>query len=157
MRQLRSVLPGVLGPALVTALVTALLVGCSSQESDYCAALKDQKATFTKLADDAAQEGSDYLTTALTLFETMRAEAPDSLRDEWDTVVFAWSDLIETLRDVGIDPRGFDPSKRPDGVSVQEFNQVKQVAAKLSSLRVRDAVGGINEQARDVCKTDLSL
>jgi hypothetical protein len=143
--------------ALALLCVSVLLVGCSSKADSYCGALKDEKAAFGKLATAAEGKDPGYLTDALALFERMRKAAPDDLRDEWDTVVFAWSDLVDVLRRTGVDPKGFDPAKRPYGVSAEDFDRIKAVAAKLSSQRVLDAVSGISQQARDACDIDLSL
>jgi hypothetical protein len=145
----------VLGPVL--ALLAALLVGCSSEQGDYCGALKDEKAAFTRLAAAAESKDPGYLSDALALFERMRTVAPSELRDEWDTVVFAWSDVVDALDAAGIESEAFDPDKRPDGVSAAQFANVRAVAAKLASARVLDAVGGINDYAKEACDVDLSL
>jgi len=138
-------------------LLAGLMVGCSSSEDDYCGTLKESKAAFTKLADAAESNDPDYLGDALALFSRMREESPGELRDEWDTVVFAWSDLVDALHEAGIEPTGFDPDERPEGVTEEQFAHVKDVAVKLSSQRVLDAVDGINEHAKDACDVDLSL
>jgi len=138
-------------------LLAGLLVGCSSSDDDYCSTLKESKAAFTKLAGAAGSNDPDYLGEALTLFQRMREESPDGLRDEWDTVVFAWSDLVDALHDAGIEAKDFDPAKRPEGVAEEQFAHVKDVAVKLSSRQVLDAVDGINEHAKDACDVDVSL
>jgi hypothetical protein len=142
---------------LALVCVAVLLTGCSSKQDGYCGVLKDEKAALGKLASAARDKDPNYLTDALAVFETMRKAAPDDLRDEWDTVVFAWSDLVDVLKRAGVDPKDFDPAKRPAGVSAETFAEIRTVAAKLSSTRVLDAVSGINQQAKDACQTDLAL
>lgn len=141
-------------------LALLLLAGCSSggdTSEAYCDTLRDERAAFVQLADDARARKQGYLTDALALFERMQREAPDTLRDEWDTVVFAWSDLVDALRDSGADPATFDPEKRPEGLTDDQFATVKDVAGKLSTPRVRDAAKEITQHARDACDVELSL
>jgi hypothetical protein len=144
--------------ALVVVLLCGLLVSCSSSDKDpYCSLLGKEKPTINKLADEAQAGGSSYLADSLALFGRLRQAAPDDLRDEWDTVYFAWSDLIDIFAQTGIDPSTFTVKKKPEGVSQADFERVKAVAAKLTSSRVLDAVRGINDQAHDACHVDLSL
>lgn len=139
-------------------LVAALLIGCGSDEGDdYCSTLRSDNTALNELADAAQERDADYLVEALAIFERIREVAPDDLRDEWDTVVFAWSDLVDSLEQAGIDAGTFDPGKRPEGVSPEVFRNVKDVAAELSSVRVLDAVRVINEQARNACELSLDL
>ena len=144
--------------ALVLALVVLSVTGCSSDpEQGYCDALDDARTTLVGLATSSDEGGDDYLRPALDLFEDLRADAPSSLRDEWDTFVFAWSDLVDVLTDTGVDPTTFDPATKPDGVSEEDFQRVKDAAAELRSARVRDAVDGITQHAKDVCDVSLDL
>jgi hypothetical protein len=65
--------------------------------------------------------------------------------------------LVDALCVADIEAKDFDPAKRPDGVTAEQFARVKDVAVKLSSPRVLDTVDGINERAGEACKVDLSL
>jgi hypothetical protein len=142
---------------LVLVLAAAALVACSSPEEDYCDALSDSSEDFADLAASAEERDPGYLTDALDLIGRMRDDAPEGLRDEWDTVYFAWSDLVDVLDETGVDEEDFDPEKRPDGVSAEDFSQIQATAAELSSARVRDAVRGIGQHAAEVCDVDLDL
>lgn len=157
-RRAAAVVPAVLPAALLAVLLGALLTACSGDGDDgYCSLLDTESKALNDLADQSAAKDPDYLTDALALFQRLRKAAPADLRDEWDTVTFAWSDLVEALDEAGIEPGEFDPGKRPDSVSAADFAHVRDVAAKLASVRVLDAVSGINDHAQQACEVDLSL
>jgi len=142
---------------LVTGLVAATLASCSSDpEQDYCDELDGATATLVGLADRSGT-GGDYVEPALDLFQKLREKAPDELRDEWDTFVFSWQDLVDVLKDTGVDPTTFDPKHRPDGLSREDFERIRAVGEELRSSRVRDAVEGITRHAHDVCGLSLDL
>ena len=138
-------------------LVASLLTGCSGEGDDYCGVLRDERTALAELAQKAQANDADYLTAALAIFQGLRKAAPEDLRDEWDTLIFAWSDLVDALKEAGIAPRDFDPKKRPADVSPTEFSHVRDLAAELSSTRVLDAADGIDDHAEQECNVDLSL
>ena len=144
--------------ALAVVVLAASLTSCSSDpEGNYCDELAGTRDRLVTLALGSGKDQGAYLEPALRLFEGLRAKSPSSLRDEWDTFVFAWSDLVEVLDETGVDPTTFDPEKRPAGLSKQDFDRVRAAAAELGSARVRDAVRGITEHADQVCDVSLDL
>ena len=148
----------VLSRLLAVGLLAVPSTACSADpEQEYCDELETATARLVGLADRSGDEGEDYLEPALTLLEQLRVQAPDDLRDEWDTFVFAWQDLVQVLRDTGVDPTTFDPSQRPDGLSQRDFDRIRAVGDELRSARVRDAVEGITRHANDVCGLSLDL
>ena len=148
----------VLARLLAFALVGASVTGCSSDPTqDYCDELGSATDRLVGLAERSEESGENYLEPALELFEQLRAQAPADLRDEWDTFVFAWQDLVEVLGETGVDPTTFDPTERPEGLSQQDFDRIRAVGSELRSARVRDAVEGITRHANDVCGLSLDL
>jgi hypothetical protein len=144
--------------ALAVVLATVSLTACSSDpEEEYCDELSDARTTLVSLATRSGEEQGSYLEPALDLFEDLRERSPSRLRDEWDTFTFAWTDLVEVLRDTGVDPTTFDPATKPPGLSQADFDRVKAAAAELGSARVRDAVNGITQHAGEVCDLSLDL
>lgn len=143
---------------LALTLAAVSLSGCSSDpEQEYCDQLSGARATLVGLAMRSSEDQGGYLEPALRLFEGLRDKSPSALRDEWDTFAFAWSDLVDVLEATGVDPTSFDPSKRPDDLSQEDFDRVKAAATELGSARVRDAVEGITQHAREVCDLSLDL
>ena len=132
---------------LLLALLTA---GCSDEGDDYCAVLADEQKTLTELARSTAK-GGDVLTPTLASFERLRAEAPEELRDEWETVVVAYQALADAVGEAGIDPADYDPDQPPPGVSEEDADRVAAVADKVASLRVAESMAGIEEHADEVC------
>ena len=149
----------ILMAATLAALVGGGLAGCggSTPEEEYCSALEDARADLVALALTSGEEEGDYLEPTLRIFEELRQEATADLRDEWDTVVFAWRDLVEVVEETGVDPTTFDPATKPDDLSQEEFDRIRDVGAELGSERVRDAGRDISSHAQDVCDVSFDL
>jgi hypothetical protein len=139
--------------AVGTALLVTLLTGCSDREDAYCEALAEEQSTLSELADSGSGE---VLDRTLDSLERLRGEAPDELRDEWDTVVRAYRALAEAVDDAGVDPGGFDPEDPPAGVSEEEARRLADFAGALRSPRVIDASLGIEDHATSVCDVDFT-
>ena len=102
-------------------LVTGPLTGCSDDDKGgYCDALRAKQVTHQARRPVGSQGPGlpDRCTRAVRAAAGCRTRG---LRDEWDTVVFAWSDLVDALDGADTTRREFDPGKRPDGVSAAEF------------------------------------
>ena len=140
------------GAALVCGL---LLAGCSDAEADYCGVLEEESTVLTDLAAQSTTPGTDILTPSLAAIERLRDAAPAELRDEWDTVLNAWSALAEAVVDSGIRPEDYRPGELPEGVSRQEQRRLAEVASKLASPRVVEAAAAVEDHALGVCDVDL--
>ncbi len=140
--------------ALVAGLVlTGLLAGCSDDpEAGYCDALRSSRADLVRGLQGGAGSSAE---AALGVSKKLKAAAPTELQDEWDTVVFAYEDLIQAVEATGAPIDEFGAKTRPEGVSLQQWRQVREFAAKLSAPRVVDAARGIEDHARQVCDVDL--
>jgi hypothetical protein len=143
---------------LTLAALAAMTAGCSSDEkgSGYCDAVAQEKKTFTELAAKGSEPGTDLVNPALAAYERLRAEAPQSLSDEYDTVVFAYRALADAVKEDGVDPGDYRPGARPPGVTAAEAHELAGLAAELASPRVLDAVQGIEDHADQVCHVDLA-
>lgn len=145
------------GALLASALLAvASLTGCASTTEKYCATLEDQHQTLTDLAKSSAAPGGDLFVDSLAVFGQLRDEAPDGIRDEWDTYVFAWQDMADAFEEAGVSPQDYHPGVRPAGVTDAQLKAIKDAAIELQSERVVDAGQGIEQHARDVCKVDLA-
>jgi len=141
--------------AVLLALLLGLLTGCSEEGPDYCGTLADEKKTLTDLASRAGARQGDVITPTLESFERLRADAPEQLVDEWDTLLFAYRALADAVEAAGVDPAQYRPGRRPPGMSAADARTLATVASKLQSPRVLDAVAGIEDHAQQVCKVDF--
>jgi hypothetical protein len=146
-------------PACAVALLAGLLVGCGGDDDGadgaYCSTLKEERAELTRLADRAGDPGTDVLTPTLEALGRLRAASPSDLRDEWDTLYYAWDAMVDAVEEAGVEPGDYRPGQTPDGVSAADARRLGEVAAELSSTRVVDASRGLEDQARQVCGVEL--
>ena len=140
---------------LGTLLVTApLLAGCASDREVYCEAVQENQ---TELSEIAAQGGQEALIDALDIYRELQEKAPRDITDEWDQVVGAVEALDEVLTDAGVDPATYDPEKPPEGVTEEQQRAIADAASEVGSRETVAALSGVEQQARDVCKTPLTL
>lgn len=144
------------GILLALGVVLASSSGCASDTERYCGTLEERSTELSKLVEGAGS-GKDVLDDLLGVLEDLRADAPDDLTDEWDTLVFAWRGLVEAMDEAGLAPADVQEGTVPKGVAEEDAEAVRAAAADLGSGRVRDAAGGIEQHASDVCKVDLGL
>lgn len=131
-----------------------LLAGCASDQERYCEAVEENQ---TELSDIAAQGGQEALLEALDIYRTLREEAPRDITDEWDQVIRSIAALEEALEDAGVDAASYNPKKPPEGVTEEQQETIALAASEVGSLETQDALAGVEQQARDVCKTPLTL
>jgi len=147
--------------AVALTVLAAPLAACGGgddgSDSGYCSTLRDEKAALARLADQAGEPGKDVLTPTLESLGRLRTASPSSLRDEWDTVYYAWDALVDAVRRAGVDPADYRPGSTPDGVSAADARRLGQVAAELTSPRVVDASRGLEDHAQQVCDVELRV
>jgi hypothetical protein len=134
-------------------LLGALTSACSSEQEDYCQAVEEHQA---ELSDIAASEQPGAVLGALDAYRDLRAHAPDDLRDEWAQVVTRLEDLQEALDAADVDPALYDPEVTPQELPDDDRQAVESAARALGEAGTIDAMGGIEQQALDVCRTPLS-
>ncbi len=147
------------GHALVAACliaVSSLVAGCGEDDpfEVYCDEVKAQQEALT---EDLAGGSATALIDALPEFERLREKSPDDLRDEWDTVTARIGDLVEALEDAGVDPATYDGRKPPAELSTEQRKAIDTAARALVTPEMAAALDGVEQQARDVCKTPLAL
>lgn len=142
---------------LVAAGVTFLVVrgsGSDDPYARYCAEVEDQRGAVGAARAAGATTG---LIRALPSFEALADKAPRDIRDEWRIVVTRITDLRDALTEAGVDPSTYDPEKPPEGLDDAQLDTIRTAAIRLGSEETAAALAGVEQQARDVCKTPLSL
>lgn len=138
----------------LTLLLAGGLAGCGEDPIErYCEEVRAQQEPLT----EAAAAGATGLLLALPSFEALRAEAPEDLAPAWSVVVSRVSALEEALDAAGIDPAAYDPEQPPAGLGEEEQAAIEAAASGLLTDAVSEALDSVQQQARDVCKTPLSL
>lgn len=141
----------------VVVLLGALVSGCASETEKYCGALEEQQSRLAELALGADEPGEDLLQQTLEIFRELQGEAPGDIADEWSTLTFAYEGMVDAFDGVDTPLAEYDPAEPPADVSEEEAQRITDAAEELRSPRVTEAADGIQQHARDVCKTDLSL
>ncbi|WP_457207801.1 hypothetical protein, partial [Nocardioides sp. P5_C9_2] len=109
-----------------------------------------------ELSDIAASGEPGAILGALDAYRDLRAQAPDDLRDEWTQVVTRLEDLQEALAAADVDPASYDPEVTPQDLPDEDRRAVESAARALGETGTIEAMGGIEQQALDVCGTPLS-
>jgi hypothetical protein len=142
---------------LLAPLLGGALSACGGEDDPfaaYCAEVRDQQ---TALTEALATEGPTALIEALPSFEALAEQAPDDISDEWTTLTGAIEGLVEALEDADVDPASYDREQPPAGVTAEQQADIDAAARRLTAPETVAALEAVQQQARDVCKTPLSL
>jgi hypothetical protein len=140
---------------LVTVLVMPTLTGCGGDATDgYCDAVADHQA---ELSDIVAGGRPDALIDALDIFRDLQDKAPGDITDEWQQLVGRIEALDDALDEAGVDPATYDRRKPPPGLTDEQRAGIDAAAAQLGSGTTLRALQDLDQQARDVCQTPLTL
>ncbi|HWJ82637.1 MAG TPA: hypothetical protein VNS55_10395 [Nocardioides sp.] len=152
----RTVLLALVG-ALVVAGVVAF-VALRQHDDDpytaYCDEVKQQRGVLGEQLAGGPQTG---LLAALPTFRTLAGKAPDDIADDWQVVIDHIQDLADALDAAGVDPATYDRDHLPDGVSADDRGAIDAAATALGSPAMQAALDAVQQEARDVCRTPLSL
>lgn len=139
---------------LVAALLLPLLAGCGSDQDDYCDAVKDHQQ---ELSDIVGSGEPDAMIQALDVLRDLQDQAPDDISDEWQQLVGRVEALQQALDDAGVDAATYDRDRPPAGVTDEQVAAIDAAAKELGSGTTLRALQDLDQQARDVCKTPLTL
>jgi hypothetical protein len=145
-----------LATVAVVALLGSVLVGCGEDDpfATYCDEVTAQQKP---LSEALAGEGPTALIDALPSFEALSEKAPDDISDDWLVLVRGIQGLVGALEDADVDPTTYDRDKPPEGVTEEEQTSIDTAARRLTAPESVLALEAVQQQARDVCKTPLSL
>lgn len=143
------------GAVLLAVLLAApILAACSSEQETYCNAVEEHQQ---ELSDLVGGDEPDALLQALAVFENLQDQAPSDISDEWQQVVGRVEALRDAVEAAGVDPATYereDPSTELDPV---DRAAIDAAAAELGSETTLRALQDLDQHARDVCKSPLTL
>lgn len=143
-------------PTLLAVLLAAvpLLASCGSPYDAYCARVS---ASQQQLGDAFAGHGAAALIGALPTLERLQDASPSDVRGDWDQVVGAIQGLQQALQRAGVDPSTYSASRMPAGITAAQRAAIRAAASDLESNDTLAASQAVQQEARDVCHTPLSL
>ena len=139
---------------LLAALLLAASLSACGSDDDYCDAVKDHQAELT---DVTASGTPGALLQALPVFRDLEERSPDDIRDDWQAFLDPLEELDDALRDAGIDPATYDAKALPDRLGAEERTRIEDAAAGILAPAVVGAFDRVQQQAKDVCHTPMSL
>ena len=143
---------------LVAVVVVGLLVLRGRGEDDpfasYCDAVTDHRDDVGAALSAGPTTG---LLRALPSFEALADESPDDIRADWRLVVERVSALKKALDDAGVDAATYSFDQPPTGLPADDKAAIDTAAARLGAADTATALAHVEQQARDVCKTPLSM
>jgi hypothetical protein len=134
-----------------------LLVACGDEDDPFAAYCDEVKAQQAALSEDLAGGETTGLIDALPEFEKLASKSPDDLRDEWHTVTSRIGSLVDALESAGVDPATYNRRKPPAGLSDADRDAIDAAARSMARPEMVQALAGVEQQARDVCRTPLTL
>ena len=141
-------------PLLVLPILATGLSSCGDPIDDYCESLRGHQEQLT---NTLGEDGTGGLIAALPIFEDLERNAPDDIAKDWKTLTGAISGLSTALEDAGVSADDFENGEPPEGVSDAEAKKIADAATKVSSTKTQEASVRVQQQARDVCHTSLTL
>ncbi|GAA3831245.1 hypothetical protein GCM10022242_35730 [Nocardioides panacisoli] len=120
----------------------------------YCSEVEKQRAA---LGDELSGGPQTGLIAALPTFQALAEKAPQDIEDDWKIVIDHIQDLQKALDAAGVDASTYDRDHLPEGVTEDQRGAIDAAATALGSPIMQAALGAVQQEARDVCGTPLSL
>ncbi|GAA4713768.1 hypothetical protein [Nocardioides conyzicola] len=139
---------------VLLALVVPLLVACGDSKDDYCDAVSEHQKHLSEVLGSGKP---DAMLQALDTFQDLADQAPSDITDEWQQVNSSIEKLQQALDDAGVDPSTYDRDKPPAGLTADQKKAIDAAAARLGGAETLEALKDLDQQARDVCHTPLTL
>lgn len=136
------------------ALVVPLLAACGSDKADYCDAVTSHQKDLSEIVGAGKP---DAMLEALDIFRDLQDKAPSDVSDEWQQVVGSVETLQKALDDAGVDGATYDRDHPPADVTAAQKKAIDAAAARVGGAETLQAIKDLDQEARDVCHTPLSL
>jgi hypothetical protein len=140
----------------VATLMSGMLTACGGggEAAAYCDSLEEAEQEFGTL------ESGDFasLDEALDKLHELADEAPDDVKDDWETVDGALTDMEQAFEDAGLelaDLEGITNGEIPEGVDVEKLTTLTQELGQITSGDFEAAANNIEKHAKDECDVDL--
>lgn len=147
----------IVGTMALLLVAPLVLAGCGDDDDPFEAYCKEVEAQQEALSEDLAGGGATGLIDALPEFKKLQDKSPSDLKDEWQTVTSRIGDLVEALDVADLDADTYDPEKPPAGLTGEQKAAIDAAAQALATPEMKVALDGVQQQARDVCRTPLAL
>ena len=146
-------------PLIVTVGLSLALTSCGApspedQRAAYCDAVKAHQRQLTDIASDTSP-GATF--RALPAYRDLRDKAPEDIAADWGRVVDRIESLQEALTAAGVKPSDYGAGAWQKGLSAEQRDEIERAASGLADPRTTAALASVEQQARDVCHTPLSL
>lgn len=142
----------------VATLMSGMLTACGGggDTGAYCDSLKTAKADFGSLeSGDVAN-----FEKAFDTLHELADEAPDDVKDDWETLDGALTDMEKALQDAGIkvsDLEGMvNNGEIPEGADMEKLATLSDDLGAITSGKVEEAGNNIEKHAKDECDVDLT-
>jgi hypothetical protein len=139
---------------VLATLVLPLLAACGSDQDGYCDAVEGHQQELTEIAGSGEP---DAMLQTLAVFAELQDEAPADIADEWQQVVGSIEALQAALDDADVDAATYDRDQPPAGLSAAERQAIDTAAAQVGGAETAQAIDDLDQHARDVCHTPLTL
>jgi hypothetical protein len=136
------------------ALVLPVLAACGDDRDTYCDAVEDHQERLSEIVGEGRP---DAMLRALDLFQDLADRAPSDISDEWQQVIGSIEALQDALDDADVDGATYDRDHPPSGVTAQQKKAIDDAATRVGGAETLQAIKNLDQQARDVCHTPLSL
>jgi hypothetical protein len=139
----------------VTAFAASLLSGCGGGTDSYCDALESTQKDFEDFEAADFSNFEDFTDRV----DELADEAPDEVKDDWETLGDALKAFVEALDKAGLEPadlEGLSSGELPEGVDMEALTEAMTEVQALGGDDVQKATENIEKHAKDECNIDLS-
>ena len=141
-------------------VLVALLLAAAGRlrrrtRTSYCDAVEEHQQELSEIVGSG--EPDALIAGARRSSASCRPRRPTTSRDEWQQVVGRIDALEAALDDAGVDPATYDRDNPPAGLTDEQAAAIDAAATELGSGTTLRALQDLDQQARDVCKTPLTL
>jgi 5'-deoxynucleotidase YfbR-like HD superfamily hydrolase len=151
----------ILSAVAAAALGLCLLTACGDDSGDeaggsgdYCKDLKSAKKEV-----DALQNGDfSSLEKTTDAMHDLADEAPDEIKDDWETLIAGVDKLVAALKKAGLDDAdmaGLQNGQMPEGADLDTLQDLMNEVKELATPEFQKAGDTINKHAKDECDVDL--